>query len=176
MDLIDPMPQPPPNQPSLKKLIEYRKWGSPYVTVIFQWRIGLWKMSHFQTRLPWLHDPLSFFLSLTSPGHLFLDPQGPLREQQFLLLLLLSFLPPLKGSPSKNILVKVGILTQSQLFKTTTIQNGDFVGILYNGGSPAPTKKNHQSPIFFWWLVISCDFFGKKLYFFMNKYYAKNCL
>ena len=36
-----------------------------------------------------------------------------------------------------------GGLTQSQLFKTTTIQNGDFVGILsqYVGCSQVPTKK-----------------------------------
>ena len=40
----------------------------------------------------------------------------------------------------------LGGLTQSQLFKTktTTIQNGDFVGILpqYVRGSPVPTKKS----------------------------------
>ena len=39
-------------------------------------------------------------------------------------------------------------LTKSQLFqtKTTTIQKGDFLGILlqYGGGSPVPTKKSHQ--------------------------------
>ena len=37
-----------------------------------------------------------------------------------------------------------GGLTKSQFFKTTTIQNGDFVGILsqYGGGSPVPIKKS----------------------------------
>ena len=75
-----------------------------------------------------------------------------------------------KGSLENKISVKGGILsqlTQSQHFKTTTIQNGDFVGILsqYGRGSPDPTKANqhesHQkSPI------------SKKWDFFMNKYYA----
>ena len=59
-----------------------------------------------------------------------------------------------KGSLQKKFLVKLGfwpnevggLLTESQLFqtKTTTIQKGDFVGILlqYGGGSPVPTKKS----------------------------------
>ena len=71
LDLTDPTSQPPPNQPPLKKLIEYRKWGSPYVTVIFQWRIGLWKMSFSNTSSMTTWSPIILFISDITRASLF---------------------------------------------------------------------------------------------------------